>query len=64
MHNPHAAGGGSGGTTKPGNYSIIRHWTVSVLNNQSNGVEYYKVKATAIVLHVAQQQHASGNLNN
>ena len=25
MHNPHAAGGGSGDTTKPGNYSIIRH---------------------------------------
>lgn len=25
MHNSHAAGGGSGDTTKPGNYSIIRH---------------------------------------
>ena len=39
---------------------------MSVLNNQSNDVEYYKVKATAIKwrCHVAQQQHASGNLNN
>jgi len=25
MHNPHAAGGGSGDTTKPGNYNILRH---------------------------------------
>ena len=25
MHNPHAEGGGSGDTTKPGNYYILRH---------------------------------------